>query len=125
MIKQKYLINAPIEKVWDALTNPAIIDKWGGGPSKFEKRVGGKFSFWGGDIWGKNIKVIPKKELVQEWYGGNWDKPSIASFKLTHKDGCTTLYLTHSKVPEKEFDSIDQGWDEYYLGPIKALLEKG
>jgi len=110
--------------VWNALTNSKTIDKWGGGPSKMSSKQGVKFSLWGGDIWGKNIKVSPKKELVQEWYGGNWEKPSIASFKLTHKDDCTTLYLTHSEVPEKEFDSIDKGWDDYYLAPIKELLEK-
>jgi len=116
---------APQDAVWNALVNPKTIDEWSGGPTKMSAKVGVKFSLWGGDIWGKNIKVTPKKELVQEWYGGNWDKPSIASFKLTHKDGCTTLYLTHSEVPEKEFDSIDKGWDEYYLGEIKELLEKG
>ena len=138
------------DAVWDALVNPKTIDKWsqldsstehptgsrevlqkeattlgGGRFSKMSAKVGSKFSLWGGDIWGKNIKVTPKQELVQQWYGGDWSEPSIAKFKLTHKDRCTTLYLTHSKVPEKEFDSIDQGWDEYYLGPIKELLEKG
>ncbi len=123
MIKQRYLINAPVEDVWEALTNPAIIDKWGGGPSKFEKRVGGKFSFWGGDIWGKNIEIIDKRKLVQEWFGGDWSKPSIVTFKIRGAGGKTEVQLQHMDVPEsEEFDFAD-GWKRYFLGEIKKLLE--
>ena len=149
VIKKEYHIWAPLSKVWDALVNPKTIDKWsqldsssehptgsrevlqkeatslgGAGFSIMSDKVGSKFSLWGGDIWGKNVKVSPKKELVQEWYGGDWHKPSIAIFKLIYKDGCTTLFLTHEGVPEKEVDSFDKGWDDSYLAPIKELLEK-
>lgn len=116
---------APQDAVWDSLVNPKTIQKWGAGPAKMDVKEGGSFSIWGGDIWGKNINVTPKKELIQEWFTGNWPKPSIVTFRLTHKNGCTTLFLTHKGVPEKEFDSIDEGWDDYYLGEIQKLLEKG
>lgn len=35
-IRQIYEIHAPIEKVWEALVDPRIIAKWGGGPAKNE-----------------------------------------------------------------------------------------
>ena len=139
---------APLDKVWDALVNPKTIEKWsrldssaehptgsrevlqkeatslgGAGPAKMSSKNGFSFSLWGGDIWGKNIKVTPKKELIQEWFAGKWPKPSIVTFRLTHKNGCTTLFLTHKAVPIKELDSIDKGWHDYYLGEIKKLLE--
>jgi activator of HSP90 ATPase len=123
MIKQKYLIKAPVEDVWEALTNPDIIDKWGGGPSKFDKRIGGNFSFWGGDIWGKNMEIIDKKKLVQEWFGGDWPKPSIATFKIMGDGKITMVELLHKNVPRSEEADFADGWKRYFLGEIKKLLE--
>lgn len=122
-IRKQYHIYASKEAVWDALVNPKTIEKWGGGPVKMSAKSGAKFSLWGGDIWGKNTKVTSKAELVQDWYGGDWDAPSIATFKLTHRAGCTALYLTHKNIPE-DAESFNKGWDDYYLGAIKHLLEK-
>lgn len=123
-IKKIYVINSPVEKVWEALVNPEIIEKWGGGPAKMKDLLGFKFSLWGGDIHGKNIKVVKNKTLVQEWFSGEWDKPSIATFNLESVgEKKTKLELFHVDVPDTESDSIDDGWDEYYLGPLKNLLE--
>lgn len=83
-----------------------------------------EFELWGGDIHGKNIEVVKNKILKQEWYGGDWEKPSIAIFELMEKDGKTIVTLTNTGVPEEEIDSIADGWDRYYIGEIKKLLEK-
>ncbi|EKD86890.1 MAG: activator of HSP90 ATPase 1 family protein [uncultured bacterium] len=123
-ITKNYTINAPIEKVWDALVNPVTIDKWGGGPVKMEATQNFKFEIWGGDIHGKNIKVEKNKILKQDWYSGDWSKPSRLRFELFEKDGKTILHLLHENVPDDEAKDIDKGWDDYYLGPIKDLLEK-
>lgn len=85
---------------------------------------GEEFRLWNGDIHGKNTKVVPVKKLVQDWYSGDWPKPSKATFTLIPSGSSTTLKLEHTGVPEKEHDSIDQGWDDYYLGSIKRLLEQ-
>ena len=123
MIQQKYLIKAPVEKVWAALTDEKIINKWGGGPVKFDKKVGGKFSFWGGDIWGKNLEIEENKRLVQEWYGGDWKKPSKVTFKLMGDDDKTIVDLEHKDVPAGEEADFADGWKRYYVGEIKKLLE--
>lgn len=122
-IKKQYIINAPIEKVWDALVNSSTINKWGGGPAKMSAQEHTEFEFWGGDIYGTNTKVVKNKVLEQDWYGGKWDKPSKLSFELSEKNGKTTLNLTQANVPDEELKDIDKGWDDYYLGPIKQLLE--
>jgi uncharacterized protein YndB with AHSA1/START domain len=124
VIKQEYLIKAPLEKVWEALTEPKIIDSWGGGPSKMKATQNYEFSLWGGDIHGKNIKVVKGKTLKQEWYSGKWQKPSIATFDLSEMDGKTKVVLTHTDVPESEIKDISDGWKDYYLGPMQKLLEK-
>ena len=122
-IRQIYNIKAPIAEVWKGLTEPKYINEWGGGPSKMKAEKGFEFSFWGGDIWGKNTEVINEKKLVQEWYGDKWPKPSIAAFVLENNDGKTVLTLAHSDVPEAEVDDFASGWKDFYLGPMKEYLE--
>lgn len=124
VIKKKYLINAPVEKVWESLVNPKIIDKWGAGPAEMSDEIGFNFKLWGGDVFGKNKEVVKNKKLVQDWYGGNWEKPSKVIFTLTKKNKETLLELIQTNVPDKEFEDINHGWDLYYLRPIKEYLEK-
>ncbi len=127
MIKQRYLIKAAQDKVWSALVNPETIEKWGGGPAKMKGEVGFEFSLWGGDIWGKNLEVVNlnngEKKLVQEWYGGEWEVPSIVTFKLNASNGYTEIILEHKGYPKEEKEDLAAGWNDYYLGAIKKLLE--
>jgi len=122
-IQQEYQINAPLEKVWKALVDSKVIEKWGAGPAKMSDEVGFEFELWGGDIHGKNIELVKNKKLVQEWYSGNWPTPSRATFTLSPKDGGTMVTLTHENVPDEEEKDIADGWKRYYLGQIKELLE--
>lgn len=123
-IKQKYSINAPVTNVWDALVNPKTIDKWGAGPAKMTDKKGRKFSLWGGDIWGVNTKVVAQKKLVQDWYAGKWEKPSIVTFTLSSSKDKTLLSLVHTNVPDSEAKDISAGWKDYYLVPLTELVEK-
>ncbi len=122
-IKKLYKIAAPQNQVWKALVDPEIIDKWGGGPSKMNSKMGFQFQLWGGDIYGKNIEVEEEKKLVQEWFGGDWPQPSIVIFTLKRGDNKTILELEQLNVPDEDADDIDEGWDEYYFGPMKKLLD--
>ena len=122
-IKQTYTIHASVEEVWEALTDPEVIDGWGAGPAKMNEEEGFEFELWGGDVWGKNVKVIKGKLLVQQWFGGKWDKPSVATFKLNPKDSETRIDFTNTDVPDAEFSDIEKGWRDYYLGPLKDYLE--
>ncbi len=122
-IHQSYHIKARIEKVWQALTVPKDIEAWGGGPAKMSAKVGSKFSLWGGDIWGENVEVVKNKRLVQEWMSGEWAKPSIVTFTLNKEKAGTQLVLHHTGVPKDELKDIDDGWRDYYLGPLKEYVE--
>ena len=61
-IKKVYKIAASPDQVWKALVDPEVIDKWGGGPSNMNSEVGFQFQLWGGDIYGKNIEVVMKRD---------------------------------------------------------------
>jgi activator of HSP90 ATPase len=122
-IKQSYYIKAPTSEVWKALVDPKYIDEWGGGPVEMDDKVGTNFKLCGGDIYGTNIKVVPQKKLVQEWYGGKWEKPSIVTFSLSKEKKGTRLDFLQENVPNDDFDDIEQGWKDYYLRPLKEYLD--
>jgi len=123
-IEKTYRIAAPRALVWAALTDPVHIETWSGAPAIMVDQAGTEFVLWDGDVHGRNLEVEPGRRLVQEWYGGNWDEPSIATFTLWDVDGGGTfLELSHSNVPDDEAQDFDTGWDDYYLGPMKRLLE--
>ena len=123
-IEKKYMFEASITRVWDALVNPETIALWGGGPAVMSEKESAVFSLWGGDIHGKNVLVKPEKELVQEWFAGDWEKPSIVKISLFRDKGQTIIELDHIDIPDEEVKKIDKGWDEHYFGPLKELVEK-
>jgi len=125
-IHKSYDIAAPREAVWAALTNPAVIEKWGGGPAIMAAMPGFKFEFWGGDVHGTVREADPDSCMTQDWFGGDWPAPSFVRFTLSDTpSGGTLLELENKGVPTEDEADIDAGWDDYYLGPIKALLEDG
>lgn len=123
-IKKVYHISANINRVWQALVDPSMIEKWGGCPCEMNSEVGKDFELWNGDIYGKNIEVVKGKKLVQEWFGGDWAKPSIVNFILKKDGSNTILKLEQADIPPEELNDISEGWDIYYIGPMKKLLEK-
>jgi uncharacterized protein YndB with AHSA1/START domain len=124
-IDETYQVKAPIDKVWHALTDAALIDKWNAGPAKFDAKEGGKFSLWGGDIHGTNTKLVPNELLEQDWYGHDSpDQCYKVSFALSSNDGITTIHLVHSDVSDNEAEDFRNGWKDYYFDPIKQLLEQ-
>ena len=105
-IHKSYIIAAPREAVWVALTQPEAIESWGG------------------DVHGTVVEVDPGFSMLQEWYSGDWDAPSLATFTLSDEPGGgTRLELDNTDVPDHEAADVDAGWDDYYLSPIKKLLE--
>ncbi len=100
-----------------------MINDWGGGEAKMSGKEGADFSLWGGDIHGKNLKVVKGKKLVQDWMSGKWEEYSKVTFNLLKENGKTRLELIHENIPDKEADEIATGWKRYYLGPLKKLLE--
>jgi len=123
-IEQTYEMKASPDEVFDALTNPAVIEKWSGGSALMNDEVGTEFSLWDGSIHGKNVEIISNQKIVQEWYGGEWDRPSKATFTLTAKAEGTTVDLLHENVPDSAYKDIDEGWKKYYLGPMREMFEQ-
>lgn len=122
-IQQSYAIHAPVQKIWQALIDPKIIDAWGGGPAVMDQNVGTHFSLWGGDIFGENTHIRKNNVLRQNWQEKGWVEPSIVTFSLISKNEITFLKLHQTNIPDERVADIADGWKKYYCGPLKEYVE--
>ena len=121
--KSYYIIGASPEEVYIALTNPATMQLWTGEPAVMSTEAGSEFSLWEGSIEGKNISFEPGKKIVQEWYFGEQDEPSLVSIILhAHKHG-TSAELRHINIPDEAFEDIVDGWNEVYFQSLINFYE--
>ncbi|HMI09609.1 MAG TPA: SRPBCC domain-containing protein [Candidatus Saccharimonadales bacterium] len=122
-IQQTYVINAPVQKVWQALTDVEVAEQWGAAPAKVDAREGGQFSYWDGDIHGVYTKLVPQELIEQDWYGHDHPERKFkAQFTLEANSDVTTVHFAFSGDIEDEQKDI-KDWKEYYFDPIKELLE--
>ena len=111
-----------MREVYLALTNIRIMEQWSGSIVVMELKEGGTFELWDGSIHGFNRKLT-ENCIIQDWKEESWKEFSQVTFRLFETNRSTQLELVHEHVPDESSASIDKGWDEYYLGPLKALLE--
>lgn len=117
-LKKYFIIDAPPENVYQALTNAATIQLWSGEPVIMEPVEGTEFSLWDESITGKNISFIPGKKIVQQWYFGEQAEPSIVTIILHEDKKGTSAELRHTNIPDEDFDNIANGWVENYFGSL-------
>lgn len=122
--KKYYIIPAPPEEVYIALTNPATIQLWTGEPAIMSTEPDSEFELWEGSIVGKNLEFEDGKKIVQQWYFDQ-DEPSIVTIKLhPHKQG-TSVELRHTNLPDDQYDDFVDGWDNSYFRSLEEFYEEG
>ncbi len=122
--KKYFIIPAPPEDVYLALTNPNTIQLWSGEEAEMSTEAGSEFSLWDGSIVGKNLEFIDGKKVVQQWYFGEQATDSIVTIILhPHQEG-TSVELKHTNIPDEDFDDIVEGWMESYFGSIREFYEE-
>jgi activator of HSP90 ATPase len=126
-LKQKVIIPAAPEQVYEAIIDGEKHSKFTGSKATSEPKVGGKFTAWDGYIFGKHIELEKGKKIVQEWSTNEWPKgypPSIFELRFKKVQDGTEIEMIHSKVPEEQADDYDQGWKDYYWTPLKKYFKK-
>ena len=122
--KKYYILFAEPEDVYNALTNPATLQLWTGEPAEMSTETNSEFSLWEGSIVGKNLAFEPGHKIVQEWYFGEQEEPSIVTIVLhPHKKG-TSVEVRHTNIPDQDFDEIIEGWDSTYMGALQDFYEE-
>ena|ERR1700740_351591 len=131
-------LNAPVEKVWKAITDREQMKQWYFDIADFKPELGCEFSFAGKGNEGqaylhlcKITKIDPFKTLQYSWrykdYGGN----SFVTFELFPEGNATRLKLTHEgletfPIENKDFakESFVEGWTYLVGTSIKEFVEK-
>lgn len=122
--KKYILLPAPPEEVYLGLTKAQSIQLWTGAEVEFEEKVDTEFSLWDGDIVGKNLDFEPGKKIVQQWYFGEDNEPSIVTIKLHPDKKGTSLEFVQTNIPDEDFKEFTEGITEYYLGGLIDFFEE-
>jgi len=81
-LKKYAIIPATPEELYLALTTEITARLWTGDLVSIDATVNGEFSLWDGAITGRFLELEPSTKIVQEWYFGETDSPSIVTLKL-------------------------------------------
>ena len=127
-IRQKVLIDASPDEVYEAYVDPKKHAEFTGQSAKGAPKVGSKFTAGDGYISAKHLELQKGKKIVQEWSTSEWPEgypPSLLEITLKAKGKKTELTMVHSKVPAEQGDYYAGGWKEFYWGPLKSHFAKG
>jgi activator of HSP90 ATPase len=123
--KKYYIIPAPPEDVYAALTHEGTIQLWTGNQAQMKPEPNTEFSLWDGSIVGKNLEFEEGKKIVQEWYFGEQSEPSVVTIKLhPDKGGHTSMEVRHVNIPDDDYDDIVDGWDNEYIFSLIEFYEE-
>jgi len=129
--------NAPVERVWKALTDVAQMRQWYFDLKEFKPEVGFEFQFvveHEGTTYDHRCKVtevIPQKKLVYTWRYKGHEGDSLVTFELFADGNKTRLKLTHEgldtfpKTPAYARENFEKGWTQIIGSELKQFVEKG
>lgn len=117
------LFDAPVEKVWEAITSKEQMKDWYFAMDAFTPEVGFEFQFEGDD--GKQrylhlcrvTQVIPNKQLRHTWRYEGQPEETLVTFTLFPEGSQTRLRLSHEGLekiahhgPAFAYDNFVAGW---------------
>ena len=126
-------LNAPIEKVWKAITDKDQMKQWYFDLADFKPETGFEFQFVGGKDDRtylhrcKITEVIPQKRLQYSWRYDGYEGISFVTFELFEEGNKTRLVLTHEGLetfPATNKDFQKENFVEGWNAIIGTLLPK-
>ncbi|MEO6668465.1 MAG: SRPBCC domain-containing protein [Ferruginibacter sp.] len=129
--------NAPVAKVWKAITNKRQMKDWYFDLSAFNAELGFEFRFSGKGKDGETFlhlckitELVLEKKLVYSWRYEGYEGVSFVSFELFPEGEHTRLLLTHEglesfpAVASFARDSFLEGWTYLVQTSLKEFVEK-
>jgi uncharacterized protein YndB with AHSA1/START domain len=126
MEKEPFVIertyNAPVDKVWRAITDKDQMKQWYFNLEEFRPEVGFEWQFYGGTEEKqylhlcKIIEVIPGKKLSHTWKYDGYPGESLLTFELFADGDKTTVKLTHSGLDSFPADNKDFAKENFAFG---------
>ncbi len=132
------LFNAPIEKVWAALTNKDEMKQWYFDLKEFKAEVGFQFQFTAGPNKTSQYlhvcevtEVIVNQKLTYSWRYDGYPGISHVTFELTKKVEGTLLRLIHTGIesfptenPDFAIHNFEKGWNGIIGNSLKNYLQR-
>ena len=136
-IVKEVVLNAPVQKVWKAITDKDEMRHWYFKIESFEPEVGYEFHFYGEGHKGEQYlhrcritEVVVFKKLQYTWSYENYKGLSTVTFELFEEGLQTRLRLTHEGLetfPDHSEDfakeSFNEGWTYLIEKSIREYLE--
>lgn len=130
--------NAPIAKVWKAITDKNEMKQWYFDLAEFKPEVGFEFQFTGGPSPEKQYlhlckitEVISGRKLAHSWRYDGYEGISFVTFELFAEGEKTRLKLTHAGLetfpkenPDLAKDNFVAGWTDIIGRSLKEFVEK-
>lgn len=134
----KMTINAPIEKVWQAFTDPAMVKQWlfGTDMEVSAWEAGGQIRYrgeWQGKTYedkGEILEIIPQKKLVSTYWSsmsGTVEAPENyqkVTYELSPNGDQTDVTITQEGSKTEDAAKHSEGNWNKTLASMKQLLEK-
>ena len=130
------VLNAPVEKVWNALTQPELVKKWQYGSELItDWKIGSEIRFrneWEGQIfeqWGKVLEVVPNQQVKYSLF---FPRPEledklenyfIMSYILSEENQKTKLEIIQEDNRPGAVQEEPQGEENPILQALKNLIE--
>jgi activator of HSP90 ATPase len=125
-IEQSVTFKATPSELYELFMDSAKHSAATSAPAKISRKVGGKWTAFGGMLLGKNLALVPNRMIVQVWRSSEWkteDPDSILVVRFEKFGGGTTVSLTHVSVPKYDHKGVTQGWKKYYWEPWKEYCK--
>jgi uncharacterized protein YndB with AHSA1/START domain len=131
------IFNAPVERVWRAITDKDQMKQWYFDLPEFRAEVGFAFSFEGGKEGGTSYlhlcevtEVIPGRKLTYRWRYDGYEGNSFVTFELFPEGGKTRLILTHAGLdtfpasnPDLAPENFVGGWTNLIGTRLREFVE--
>jgi activator of HSP90 ATPase len=124
LLHYEFDLKARPQRVYDVLLSSKDFAEFTGLPAQIDPKAGGEFSLFEGQIVGRNVELVPGQRIVQAWRPTDWDAGvySIVKFELKPRGPEATVVLDHAGFPADDASSLDTGWHQHYLDPLKKYL---
>jgi len=129
--------DAPVAKVWRALTSARAMKKWFFEIKEFQPKVGFDFAFAAGPEGGKIFhhhcrvtEVVREKRLSYSWRFEGYEGDSLVTIELTASGRKTKLRLNHAGIgtfprsPEFARENFVAGWTAIIGEGLKEFVER-
>ena len=119
-VRQSVDVDAPRDRVWQLLTDPAELPRWWPDAAELEPRVGGrvKLEFGPGNVHGEVTKWEPPAELAFTWEATNLPGVHLhVTFKVDDLgDGRSRVQVVHTGLadaPAEAGETVAHGWSHF------------